>query len=86
MDQSPAHEPRTLADLLAVPGVLVARCGCGAVTPLDRVVAADLRQASLSRLEGDLRCTCGARRGAIAVWPRGLPTPASRDRLFLFVG
>jgi hypothetical protein len=87
MEQRPDHaqQPRVLGDLLVGSGVVVARCRCGAVTPLPLVAAsADLRQAALGRLEQDLRCTCGARSGAIELWPQGLPTPASRDRLFLF--
>lgn len=78
--------PHVLGDLLAAPGVLVARCRCGAVTPLPALTASGdgLRQAALGRLEQALRCTCGARSGALELWPQDVPTPGSRDRMFLF--
>jgi hypothetical protein len=43
-----------------------------------------LRRAALGRLDQELRCTCGARSGALELWPSDVPTPASRDRMFLF--
>ena len=90
MDQSrtQARESRLLSDLFIAPGVLVARCRCGAVTPMEvnAFTSGDPKRAPLARLEEGLRCTCGARSGSIEVWPRGLPIPSRRDRLFLFGG
>ena len=79
-----------LGRLLPAPGTLVARClspGCGAVTRLR--VSSDLhrhiRFASVERLEESLRCTCGARSGALEPWPANLALFPSRERLYLFV-
>lgn len=69
---------------------MVARCSiraCAAVTTLDISpdLYAALRHASLDRLEDQLRCTCGARRGALEAWTAQRPIRAERERLFLFV-
>ena len=83
-------EPKVLGDILPASGVMLARCEaatCGAVTALD--IDADLHgylsRASLSRLEDQLRCTCGGRRGRFETWPAELPAPLSRARLYLFL-
>lgn len=85
-----AAEPQVVGDLLAAPAMVVARCRtrkCGAVTPLPigpglyRLLA----RASVNRLEEQLRCTCGGRRGALETWPANLVLLPGRDRLFLFL-
>jgi hypothetical protein len=85
-----ACEPRTIDDVLTEPGVILARCeasACGAVTALniDPDLHRHLCRASLSRLEDQLRCTCGGRRGRLEAWPTDLPAPSGRARLYLFL-
>jgi hypothetical protein len=86
----PGLAPKVVRDLLGEPGMVVARCrtrACGAVTPL--MVGPGLyrllARASVSRLEEQLRCTCGGRRGALETWPANLVLLPSRNRLFLFL-
>lgn len=80
-------KPQVLKDLMGPSGLVVARCSapaCGAVTPLE-ITAGFLGLVSLARLEGELRCTCGGRRGLLEAWPANLTVLPARDRLFLFV-
>lgn len=86
----PKRTPQVVGDILAAPGVVVARCRsrpCAAVTALDigPGLYRLLRRASLARLEDQLRCTCGGRRGALAAWPANLSVLPGRQRLFLFL-
>ena len=83
-------DPQRVADILPAPGMMLARCdapACRAVTALDIAppLHSYLKQTSLTRLEDQLRCTCGGRRGRLEAWPAGLPTPASQRRLYLFL-
>lgn len=83
-------DPHRVADILPAPGVMLARCdapACRAVTALDidPPLHSYLKLASLSRLEDQLRCTCGGRRGRLEAWPAGLLAPPSQGRLYLFL-
>ena len=85
-----AVSPQVVRDILAEPGAVIARCrapACGAVTALTigPGLYGMLRRASLSRLEGCLRCTCGGRGGALEAWPANLSLLPARERLYLFV-
>jgi hypothetical protein len=54
----------------------VARCDrCGASSALDRqrMAALEAMGVSFRRLEDQLRCTCGARRGSLVRWPPSAP-------------
>jgi hypothetical protein len=92
MEHPRTHTPQTpaLRDILPSPGMLIARCtsrACGAVTPLDvsPELHRQIRWSSLGRLEASLRCTCGARAGALEPWPANLAVLPCKDRLYLFV-
>ncbi len=83
-------EPATLGKRLGPDDVLVARCrqdGCGAEAVINAGggLSAMLRRASISRLEGSLRCACGARRGALSVRPYWGPRPVMTGCIFLFL-
>jgi hypothetical protein len=85
-----AYDPQAVGDLLPEPGVMLARCdapACGAVTALE--VGLDLhgylKRVSISRLQDQLRCTCGSRRGRLEAWPVNLPAPTGPRRLYLFL-
>ena len=85
-----AREPTMLSEILKTDDVLVASCGqpgCGAqsVVSAGRNIPSQLRHASIARLEGLLRCTCGARQGALSVRPYWGPRPAMKGCVFLFV-
>jgi hypothetical protein len=80
-----------LADLLGADEVLVARCvapECGATAELDLGPwrLSQLRFASVARLEGELRCGCGARQGALSARAYWGPRPVQQGRLYLFNG
>jgi hypothetical protein len=92
MEHGPAHtpQPHLLGDILPAPGTLVARClsqPCGAVTRLQISpnLHRRLRLSSLSRLQANLRCTCGARSGALEPWPASVALLPCKDRLYLFL-
>jgi len=81
--------PAILADLLGADQVLVARCvapGCGAAAELDLGSwrLSQLRFVSVARLEDELRCGCGARRGALSARAYWGPRPVQQGRLYLF--
>jgi len=81
----------SLEDILAGPGRLMARCSsarCGSTGPVTIAAApyGTLRKASLARLSSALRCTCGARGGALSPWPLGDEPVGGAHRLFLFFG
>jgi hypothetical protein len=83
--------PGVLADLVGPDQVLVARCvapGCGAATDLDLGAwrLSQLRFAAVDRLEDELRCSCGARRGALSAQAYWGPRPALEGHLYLFNG
>jgi hypothetical protein len=68
----------------------VARCfskACGAVTalPVTPELHRHIRFSSLSRLQENLRCTCGARSGALEPWPANVALLPCKDRLYLFL-
>jgi hypothetical protein len=79
----------SLEELMTGGGVLVARCGrpgCDAVTPLAaRPLGPAARRASVPRLEAAVRCTCGWRRGTLAMLA-ALPERPGRQRCYLFHG
>jgi hypothetical protein len=82
--------PTMLADILKAQDILIARCeqrGCGAeaVVSSGGGLSSTLRRASISRLEGHLRCACGARRGTLSVRPYWGPRPAMTGCIFLFL-
>ncbi len=92
MEQRPAHqhEPQSVADILPAPGAMLACCdtpACGAMTVLDidAGLHSYLKTASLNRLQDQLRCVCGGRRGRLEPWPAGLTAPRTRGRLYLFL-
>lgn len=75
----------SLAEFLDGGGALVATCGspsCRAAT----VVARDFvsKDASLSRLEDAIRCTCGFRGGRFHLWPGGAAAIPEAHRCYLF--
>lgn len=81
--------PAVLADLVGPDQVLVAHCtapGCGAssVIELGAWRQSQVRLASVARLEDELRCECGARRGALSARAYWGPRPATHGRLYLF--
>lgn len=81
--------PRTFADILPRPGRILARCqapSCGAATLLTigPALYAALSHAALERLEDQLRCSCGARRGRLGPPPAHTAQHAPRARLYLF--
>jgi hypothetical protein len=80
-----------LADLIGADQVLIARCvapGCGAAAELELGAwrLSQLRFASVERLEGELRCGCGARQGALSARAYWGPRPALQGHLYLFNG
>ena len=83
-------QPHLLCQILPAPGTLVARCisrACGAVTPLPVTpgLHRQIRFSSLARLQDNLRCTCGARSGALEPWPANVAILPCKDRLYLFL-
>jgi hypothetical protein len=83
------RSPAVLADLVGPDQVLLAHCvapGCGAaaVIELGAWRQSQIRLASVARLEDELRCACGARRGALSARAYWGPRPATHGRLFLF--
>ena len=88
--RTPLPSAQVLADILPRPGMVMARCvgeACGAVTALEfsEGLHRRLRLSSLARLEGALRCSCGARRGTLEPWPADLAAAPGAGRVFLFV-
>ena len=80
-------QPTVIRDLLGSNGVLVASCldpACGAQAVVASA-AAGLRQSSIARLEDELRCVCGARRGRLSSRPFWGPRPALSGGIYLFV-
>lgn len=77
--------PISLAEFMEGGGALVATCGspsCRAAT----VVAHDFvsKNASLSRLEDAIRCTCGFRGGRFHLWPGDTTATPEAHRCYLF--
>jgi hypothetical protein len=85
----PAPPPTVLVDLVGPDEVLMASCvapGCGATTVIDLGGwrQSQIRFSSVSRLEDELRCACGARRGVLSAGAYWGPRPATHGRLSLF--
>jgi hypothetical protein len=85
----PAPPPAVLADLVGPDQVLVASCiapGCGAaaVIELGAWRKSQVRFAAVARLEEELRCACGARRGVLSARAYWGPRPATHGQLYLF--
>jgi hypothetical protein len=85
----PAPPPAVLADLVGPDQVLLASClapGCGAASVIDLGPwrQSQVRFAAVARLEDEVRCSCGARRGALSARAYWGPRPATQGRLYLF--
>ena len=81
-------QPSVIRDLLGSDGVLVASClnpACGAQAVVASAAVSGLRQSSITRLEDELRCVCGARRGRLSSRPFWGPQPALPGGIYLFV-
>ena len=82
------HPPFVVRDLVRGDQVLVAACldpACGAEAVVGEARASALRNASIDRLEDELRCACGARRGRLFSRPFWGPRPAAKAGIYLFV-
>jgi hypothetical protein len=67
--------------------VLVASClrpGCGAEAAVGDIRSLAFRGASIERLEDQVRCACGARRGRLSTCQVYSRQPASEGSIYLF--
>ena len=85
---APLRQPVMVGEMLLGDRVLVASCfrpDCEAEAVVGDARSLSLRFASVARLEDELRCLCGARRGRLSSRPFWSPRRVVSGGIYLFV-